>query len=303
MNGRRAARAWRKTIAGLHTWKRKGRRAVHKPLLTLLLIAQARRAGEGRFAYVDLEARLKNLLRDFGPPRKSLHPEYPFWHLQTDGIWVVEEAAAMPLRRAGHSVTRRNLLARDAHAHVPPEMWKALVRNPKLRRELTATLLEEFWPESYHAPIRRALGLQDELLAIRSETTPRDPAFRELVLRAYERACAVCGYDGRLAERTLALDAAHIRWHCYDGPDEIENGLALCSFHHRALDSGALGITQDRRIAVSADVTGGEMVQHWLIRHAGHALRAPQRGLPRPAENHLRWHAREVFHGPARAAG
>jgi predicted restriction endonuclease len=37
----------------------------------------------------------KKLLRDFGPPRKSYHPEYSFWHLQSDGLWVIPERAAL----------------------------------------------------------------------------------------------------------------------------------------------------------------------------------------------------------------
>jgi uncharacterized protein len=66
----------------------------------------------------------------------------------------------------------------------------------------------------------------------------RDPRFREEILRIYERRCAVCGYDGRLGTTDLAIEAAHIKWHAAGGPDAAENGLALCSFHHVALEPG-----------------------------------------------------------------
>ena len=37
----------------------------------------------------EAEPELTALLREFGPPRKSDHPEQPFWRLQRDGVWVV----------------------------------------------------------------------------------------------------------------------------------------------------------------------------------------------------------------------
>jgi putative restriction endonuclease len=276
---------------------------VHTPLLTLLLIARAQRGGDGRVAFADIDERLAGLLREFGPPRKSVHPEYPFWHLQSDGFWEVDDAARYPLKKGGRSVARTELLRRDARGHVKPRLWEALTRDALLRRDLVARLLDDYWPETLHDPLRAALGLADEDSAGQRRRTRRDPDFREAVLRAYERRCAVCGYDGRLGDRTLALDAAHIRWHCYDGPDEIENGLALCSFHHRALDSGALGVTPDLRVAVSADVHGGPLVDSWLLEYAGRPVRKPQRGMPGPADPHVRWHAREVFRKPPRQAG
>ena len=48
------------------------------------------------------------------------------------------------------------------------------------------------------------------------------------MLTAYEWRCAVCGLDVRLGSVSVALDAAHIRWHQAGGPDREGNGLALC---------------------------------------------------------------------------
>jgi putative restriction endonuclease len=134
----------------------------------------------------------------------------------------------------------------------------------------------------------------------RTARRARDPAFREAVLRAYERRCAVCGYDGRLGREDLALEAAHVRWHCYDGPDDLANGLALCTYHHTALDRGAIGIDGNAHILISADVHGTEMVDVLLHRHHGTRLRPPQPGFEGPSPNHTSWHEREVFRAPAR---
>jgi len=298
------AERWRDAVSSLRTWKRGEQRAVHKPLLLLLLIADAQRGGNGRREFVEIETHLAQLLRDFGPPRKSVHPEHPFWYLQNDGLWEVEDADSFPLKKAGSSVAIGVLRERNAAGYVSEPLWNALASDARVRLNLVDQLLGDYWPESLHAPVRLAAGLADEVGGARERArAPRDPNFREAVLRAYEHRCAVCGYDGRLGREDLALEAAHVRWHCYAGPDELANGLALCSFHHKALDRGALGLTEDGRIRVSSEVHGTEMVELLLLRYTGRPLRAPQPGMDRPFTEHIGWHGREVFREPARMIG
>ncbi|MHB1445630.1 MAG: HNH endonuclease [Acidimicrobiales bacterium] len=69
-----------------------------------------------------------------------------------------------------------------------------------------------------------------------SKPRRRDPAFREQVLLAYEYRCAFCGFDGQLGREAVAIDAAHVRWWAAAGPDDVANGLALCSLHHKLFD-------------------------------------------------------------------
>ena len=86
-------------FATLQTWKRKGERAPHKPLLALLALGQLQRGGERLIAFSTWEPQLKRLLIDFGPPRQSIHPEYPFWRLQKDGVWEVQSDQTLTRRQ------------------------------------------------------------------------------------------------------------------------------------------------------------------------------------------------------------
>jgi putative restriction endonuclease len=69
---------------------------------------------------------------------------------------------------------------------------------------------------------------------------PRRAGFAEEVLRAYAYQCAMCGFDGALGRNPVGIEAAHVRWHSQNAPDEVANGLVLCALHHVLLDLGVL---------------------------------------------------------------
>lgn len=297
------ATRWRQLLSDIHTWKRGSQRAVHKPLLTLMLIARAEARLPAEVHFADIDEDLARHLREFGPTRSSYHPEFPFWHLQADGFWNLTNPSALQRKTGGNSPSRSTLLKSDARATVPPDLWKALERDPRLREDLTTRLLNDFWPPSQHPAIRSALALPEgpsDPCDAEPSRRRRNPRFRTEVLTAYERRCAICGYDGRLADILLGVDAAHVKWWAYNGPDTVSNGMALCSFHHMAFDAGALGLTDDLRVLVSAQVSGQTKVEEWLHGFGGRGIRQPQAGFAAPEANFVRWHRGEVFKGPAR---
>jgi putative restriction endonuclease len=297
---------WEELVGRIGTWKdeKRGQVAPHKPLLVLLILARAQR-GEGNVVrFADVDGPLKQLLREFGPERKSYHPEYPFWYLKNDGFWHVHQQAFFERpdqsRKGKTQPTRSVLLSNDARAEVPELFWKQLQKDPSLLARLARRLLEDFWPEDWHEEILGAVGLE---LGDETETVQRrrrDPGFRLKVLQAYERKCAVCGFDARLGDALFGLEAAHIRWHQYHGPDVVPNGLALCSLHHKAFDRGAMGLDDNLVILISRDVSGHDTVRRVLTDYAGKDLRRPIGEADLPEGSHLHWHRKNVFRGGAR---
>ena len=43
--------------------------------------------------YSEIAEPLGDLLREFRPPRKAVHPSFPFWRLRADGVWAIDGAA------------------------------------------------------------------------------------------------------------------------------------------------------------------------------------------------------------------
>ena len=294
---------WLERVGNLKVWARKGERAPHKPLLLLFTLARLQSIGTTKVTYEEAEPVLTRLLEEFGPNRRTT-PAYPFHRLQNDGLWVVTTADGSESQDSPG-----RLRAAGATGQLTEEFESALRSDPRLTALVARALLDASFEESLHADICQSLGLDLEMIEVAAAKTRaaalrrRDPRFRELVLMAYEYRCAMCGYDGRLGNEAVGLDAAHLRWWAFDGPDAVENALCLCSFHHKLLDRGVLGVTTDHTVAVSALFVGrGPAAESFVLRLLGAPLLEPQRGQPMPSQDHVIWHGEQVFRNPARVA-
>ncbi|GJM05334.1 MAG: HNH endonuclease [marine bacterium B5-7] len=84
-------------------------------------------------------------------------------------------------------------------------------------------------------------GIESRYLVRESKTRLHQATFREAVLRAYGRRCAITG----LKEDRL-IEAAHIIPDGEIGEKQfVNNGIALSRIHHKAYDSRLLGIDPD----------------------------------------------------------
>src|SRR3954464_13679087 len=86
-----------KRFDALNVWKQGDQRAPHKPLLILYALGRWQQ-GITEVTFLEAEPALTELLRRFGPQRKSNPPEQPFWRLQNDGVWVVRAPSPLPLK-------------------------------------------------------------------------------------------------------------------------------------------------------------------------------------------------------------
>ncbi|SCF83352.1 phosphorothioated DNA-binding restriction endonuclease, partial [Streptomyces sp. Cmuel-A718b] len=245
---------WLERAAKLRQWSRSGTRAPHKPLLFLYALGCFQRDADGELRYSAVEDDLGRLLAEYGPPNRTT-PAYPFHHLVSDGVWEVrtDRGPGSP----GSGV--RELREIGAAGRLTPELRAALRREPSLLGRMARVLLDLNFPPSLHGDLCEAVGLEleptgnERFSAVRVR---RDPRMREQVLTAYEYRCAFCGYDGRIGAVPVGLEAAHVRWWAFDGPDDVDNGLCLCSLHHKLFDKGVLGIGDSHRILVSQRFVG-----------------------------------------------
>lgn len=297
----------RAQFENLRQWKADGKRAPHKPLL--LLYALARFAeGVERFPYNTVEAPLLGLLDDFGPSRRR-HQAFPFWRLTSDGIWAIDGAEEIR-RSASGDMRVSDARALNPVARFPDAVADALRATPGLISELVQSLLDAHFPSTLHEDILSSIGFDpgdpEPTTSLRRTPRYRDPAFRVNVIRAYEYRCAVCGFETRIGNTLVGVDAAHVKWHQTGSADvdAVSNGVALCALHHRLLDRGAFTLAKtsytETVVEVAEDAHGGDGFRRWLLDFHGRPIAEPVRTEYRVSEPSLAWHRREVFRGPSR---
>lgn len=247
----------------------------------------------------EVEPALKRLLLRFGRPGSAPRPEFAFWRLQRDRLWEVEVPGSDPITetRSGDAHVT-SLRAADVHGGFPQNVFAALKSDGGLALEIAFTLVDAHFPPKRHHDVLEAVGIApgftlDSVYRYFQRRT-RDSRFSREVLAAYRHRCAICGFAVHVAGARAALEGAHIMWHCAEGPDEVNNGLALCALHHGLFDAGAFTLDTERRITVAA-AAAGEGVHDWLWRFHSRQARLPTSDNDRPAQEFLNWHRREVF--------
>ena len=302
----RAGANLRSRFETLTVWKHKNQRAPHKPLLALWAIGRCLRGEDRLVGYRTVDENLRKLLKEFGRPRGRLRPDYPFWHLQSDGVWEIPDRELIPRGRGGRPPSPKAFMERNTAGGFPYPIYQAFRNSPALAIETAHMLAAAHFPDTRRGDVLAAVGLDpkigpDDLAAAAGGGRTRDPRFRENVLAAYGHRCAVCSFAIRLPDRVLALDAAHIRWHGANGPDEVGNGMALCVMHHKLFDTGAFTVVPDDLTVIVARSVSGSGSKRWLGRFDRQPLRVKPERDP-PEATHLKWHTSEVFRDPDIAA-
>lgn len=170
--------------------------------------------------------------------------------------------------------------------------YDQLIKSKSLINSLARQILEAHFTESIQEELADELGFELQLLR-----KQRDPLFRQQVLRAYNYECAICGFNMRHDNTSVALEAAHIKWKQHGGPCEIPNGLALCAIHHKAFDKGSIGLDKSMRVQVSEAVNGSGIVGRLFWDFQGKIISLPQVKAYYPQDEFVEWHRREVFRG------
>ena len=280
------------------------RRAIHKPLLLLFALSQLQR-GERSIGFESVKSTLDPLLNAYAPAVKGRHqPELPYWHLASDGLWIVEDAERLDRQGSGFPTMAA---LRESTAGFPDEVADAILADKSLSAQLVNLILSEHFPSTIHDDLLSAFGLSHELGTVREsaevfevETTEqrrRDPDFRKRVLSAYEYRCAFTGFRVAMGGQYAGCEAAHVQWHCYDGPDTISNGIVLEPTIHKLFDIGAWTLTDDRRILVSRELTGDDPAIKRIRSRHGQPLADPIQGEPQVDVEFIRWHRESTLGG------
>lgn len=268
--------------------------ALKKPLLILLLISKIEnnRVAENRFHFDDIEKQLERLIREHGgrPTKSGPRPEQPFSHLRSSPFWILKTQREYS---AGTTALVSDLRDPKSYGAFQPSVFRLLRSSGVARSRVVDSILDEWWPDTLHGDIREDLGL-DRLDSQRRRQ--RDRQFTIDVLENFRYSCAFCGFHAVLNGQATGIDAAHIQWHAYRGPDDVANGIALCKLHHWAFDKGILGIAEDKIIRI-ADVFVAQSDGGLPLESLANQSLAVEPRNQVIARRFLEWHIRNVYLG------
>lgn len=288
-------------------------RQPHKPLLALWALGRFYTTGSSAVAWADAadaDDGFAAYLVQFGPPTKTQAPRnragYPFWHLQSDGVWTLNADVHKAKEPAPTLTKVDKALVQDGKPGLvgafTPEVEDVLQRAPDLIGTIAAHLVHVQFPNTLQRDVLLAADLEPDFVnAAPGPDNVRSATWTKEVLRNWDGQCAFCGYDGKLSGAYPWIQAAHIWWAQIGGPADPDNGMALCARDHLLFDSGALGLTEDHRITVSSLFQASSDEARVTYNLVGKPL-TPRPGTPLPAVRHIRWHTNQVFKGdPIRA--
>lgn len=265
----------------------------HKPLTLLWAISGVETHRPRSVPWRQFRGEVGGLLAEFGRPDSSVTPEYPFWHLQTSGLW---EVRGIP--PASSFKPHSSVLDKLNPAGGLTEQAANLLDDPFVRSQAIAVLRETYLTGvDQHALLER-LGLQGYESASGvfagdvergTETGPvdrrattvsrvvRDTALSKRAKELHGDCCQVCGLRLQTRFGTYS-EAAHIRGlgHPHNGPDELPNLLVLCPNHHVQFDTLAVYVDTGGTVRMTSDGSPVGL----LRRHPSHQI----------SESHLRYH-------------
>lgn len=281
----------------LRQYRHDGSRVPHKPLLVLLALERLEESGSSRLEWGATADRLADLIAEFGPSTRTGRMQsaaYPFTHLRTDDVW--ELSSDVPMDKVTPLVEN----------HVTGQFTSAVenaLRGDSARIfALASRIVDAQFPSTVAPDVLLAVGFDPDLLdatalghVVTEPDRRRSAAWRSGILAAWDAACAFCGFDGSVGGAPVGIEAAHIRWFNFECPDDLDNGLALCSLHHKLFDRGALGLSPEHQVQVSSAFRAVGPGRAVYELH-GLPLR-PRPGTELPAARHIDWHRSQVFRG------
>lgn len=249
-------------------------------LLAVLDMARAGLLNENRVRYEPtLIERYRRYFDAVKAPGDHPNPYFPFFHLGgtlrdgTRSFWTLHalpgrEAA---LERLGSARNPGHITENVEYASLEPELH-ALIQSPAECDALSDVLSDTWFGRSRNdlkvllgrvsaiSRYERLLRGGAESAAVQTqlhvdEPPPpayvRSPAFRRVVVQAYDYRCAASGERIITPTGEALVEAAHIRPFSESGDDDPRNGLALSRDMHWAMDRNLIAPGPDHKWHVS----------------------------------------------------
>ena len=228
----------------------KGQKRPHKPVLLLYMLVKCLKKEQTEISLGEAKGVLNHIFNIFFPSVSPSKYHEPFYRLTRD---LVDGSPFWLLTNMNINTDDRNnpfvsdLKNKNPSAYLAPEALSLFKKDRTLLKKSIESLIFQNFPESLHEEVKEAFGIPTNSIG----SQPRDPKFRPAVLQAYNFKCCVCNFNLRLMDKTIGLEAGHIKMVSHNGPNTVDNGLAFCPNHHKLFDLGVFTVNYKHEIHLS----------------------------------------------------
>lgn len=181
--------------------------------------------------------------------------------------------------------------ARAAVRHLPDYEFEKILEAGFGKEAENTPELGNSYPDGFHSPPLEII--RPRVLMI-YERPFRDRIFAQQIQRVYENRCAITGIRIINGGGRAEAQAAHIKPVEANGPDLIQNGIALSGTVHWMFDRGLISISDDFKILKAKGHVPPEIER--ILNPEGY-MKAPLRPELKPHPAFLRWHRENRFKG------
>ena len=288
--------------------------AKYKPFLILFALGRLIHGNSDPISFTEFEKKLQQLVKQFDPHNSKLAAAHvPFWRLQNDGVWEVQNKSRYRVNPRG-DVLVTSLREGAAVGNFPSDVQTTLDKDKLTAYQIVFDLLDAYFSDNVHDDILLATGITTPNYAffadlssprkqnlsepnlIVAQHRKRNLIFAPAVLKTYGYQCAVCKFSVAMIRNNfpIALESAHIKWRCAGGPDSLRNGLALCALHHLLFVQGAFTLSSNLKVIV-ADCIDGNGFEASLEQFHTKAIHLPKTSEDQPDSEFIEWHSEQVF--------
>jgi putative restriction endonuclease len=239
-----------------------------------------------------------------GRDNQHPNPHLPFSRLWGDGFWhLVSNSDGARIDHRIVITSSSKLHETVSHAEIDSELHDLLKYQEN--RTLLAQTLVNHWFDRDQDEMDRLVGTSHQInlyeRRIRSAAPTqmigeaklpafiRDPAFRRVVLQAYDYRCAATAQRIILPDESVMVQAAHIVPFSESGNDDPCNGLALSPDMHWAMDKCVIAPGTDLLWHISGCIDRRFAENEPLLRLEGKELVLPREKRFSPKRQYLEW--------------
>lgn len=210
------------------------------------------------------------------------------------GVPRIVDGEFLEPRLAGKAGRVNTGVALQAVRHISDETFDNIIAQAVKREAIELPRYEDVSederPGFADAPTPFLFDHGRQTIASLTNKRVRDRRFRLAVLMAYEKKCAITGWDFVNGGGRAEVEAAHIIPVENDGRDIVNNGLALSGTVHWMFDKGLISVADNDEILISRKVNDASSIER-IINPSGRLIR-PKRRAHQPHPAFLDWHRR-----------